>query len=93
MRTTLALFAVAAIAVVSGQTDTATATVTQSPIPNFTPDAAIVTAAGPIIGAVVGSLMGGFGIIGLVGYGLYRYEQAQREAKVIARMTFVPAPA
>jgi hypothetical protein len=62
-------------------------------MPNFTPDAAIVTAVGPIIGAIIGSTMGGIGIMGLVGYGLYRYERAQREAKVIARMVLVPAPA
>ncbi len=79
MRTTLALFAVAAIAVVSGQTDTATATVTQSPIPNFTPDATAVNAAAPIVVAIVSSIMGGVGLIGLVGYGLYQYENAQKE--------------
>ncbi len=92
MRTTLALLAATVVSVALGQTDTATATATatQSPMPNFTPDAAIITAAAPIIGAVVGSMIGGFGLIGLAGYGLYRYEKNQREAKVIARIANVP---
>ena len=75
------------------QTDTASPTVTASPMPNFTPDAAIITAATPIVSAIIGSMIGGFGLIGLVGYGVYRYEKNQREAKVIACIANVPQPA
>lgn len=85
-----------AVATALAQTDTASpaATVTTSPMPmpNFTPDAAIITAATPIISAIIGSMIGGFGLIGLVGYGLYRYEKNQREAKVIACIANVPQP-
>lgn len=84
-----------AVATALAQTDTASSTVavTASPMPNFTPDAAIITAATPIISAIIGSMIGGFGLIGLVGYGLYRYEKNQREAKVIACIANVPQPA
>ena len=82
-----------AVATALAQTDTASPTVTTSPMPNFTPDAAIITAATPIISAIIGSMIGGFGLIGLVGYGLYRYEKNQREAKVIACIANVPQPA
>jgi hypothetical protein len=91
MRPTLFILAAAA-ATALAQTDTATPA-TKTPMPNFTPDAAIITAAGPIVGAIVGSIMGGIGIMGLIGYGLYRYDQAQREAKVIERIAIVPPPA
>lgn len=62
-------------------------------MPNFTPDPAVVTAAGPIVGTVVSSIIGGIGIMALIGYGIYRYDQAQREAKVIERIAVIPPPA
>ena len=82
-----------ATATALAQTDTAAPSVTASPMPNFTPDATIITAATPIVSAIIGSMIGGFSLIGLVGYGLYRYEKNQREAKVIACIANVPRPA
>ena len=89
MRTTLVLLASVAAAV-AGQTITAASTVTATAAPNFTPDATAVNAAAPIVGAILASVFGGIGIMACVGYGLYQYEQAQREAKVIAYTAIEP---
>jgi hypothetical protein len=89
MRTTLALLA-SAVAVAVGQTITAASTMTATAAPNFTPDASAVNAAAPIVTAILASVFGGIGIMACVGYGLYQYELAQREVKVIAYTAIEP---